>query len=83
LIKLVCNKKGKILGAHILGVGAGDLINEYIFAMKHGLPIQKISQTVHVYPTMGQIVKRGADQYYKEKLFSGWFPKLARFLIRF
>lgn len=82
LIKLVCTKKGKILGAHILGVGAGDLINEYIFAMKNGLPIAKISQTVHVYPTMGQIVKRGADQYYKEKLFSGWFPKLARFLIR-
>lgn len=47
------------------------------------LPIQKISQTVHIYPTMGQIVKRGADQYYKEKLFTGWFPKLAKFLIRF
>ncbi|MFQ5456208.1 MAG: dihydrolipoyl dehydrogenase family protein [Nitrospirota bacterium] len=82
LIKLVCNQKGKLLGAHILGIGAGDLINEYIFAMKNGLPVQKISGTVHVYPTMGQIIKRGADQYYKEKLFSGWFPKFARFLIR-
>jgi len=83
LIKLVCTKKGKILGAHILGKGAGDLINEYIFAMKNNLPVQKISQTVHVYPTMGQVVKRGADQYYKEKLFSGWFPKLARVLMKF
>lgn len=82
LIKLVCDKKGKILGAHILGVGAGDLINEYIFAMKYGLPIKKISQTVHPYPSMGQIVKRSADQYYKEKLFSGYFPKAARFLIK-
>ena len=83
LIKLICDKKGKILGAHILGVGAGDLINEYIFAMKNNLPVQKISQTVHIYPTMGQVVKRGADQYYKEKLFSGWFPKVARFLMKF
>lgn len=83
LIKLVCDKKGKILGAHILGKGAGDLINEYIFAMKNGLPVQKISQTVHVYPTMGQVIKRGADQYYKEKLFSGWFPKVARILMKF
>jgi len=83
MIKLICDKKGKILGAHILGKGAGDLINEYIFAMKNGLPVQKISQTVHVYPTMGQVVKRGADQYYKEKLFSGWFPKLARVLMKF
>ena len=82
LIKLVCDKKGKILGASILGVGAGDLINEYIFAMKNNLPVQKISGTVHIYPTMGQIVKRGADQYYREKLFSGWFPKLSKFLIK-
>lgn len=81
LIKLVCDKKGKILGASILGVGAGDLINEYIFAMKNNLPLYKISGTVHIYPTMGQIVKRGADQYYREKLFSGWFPKLSKFLI--
>lgn len=83
MIKLICDKKGKILGAHILGKGAGDLINEYIFAMKNNLPVQKISQTVHVYPTMGQVVKRGADQYYKEKLFSGWFPKMARILMKF
>ncbi len=82
LIKLVCDKKGQILGASILGANAGDLLNEYIFAMKNRLPVQKISGTVHVYPSMGQIVKRGADQYYKEKLFSGWFPKLAKLLIR-
>lgn len=78
LIKLVCTAKGMLLGAHVLGVGAGDLLNEYTFAMKNKLPVQKISGTVHVYPTMGQIVKRGSDQYYKEKLFSGWLPKLSR-----
>jgi hypothetical protein len=74
--------KGKILGASILGVGAGDLINEYILAMKNNLSVQKISGTVHIYPTMGQIVKRGADQYYREKLFSGWFPQLSKLLIK-
>tara|TARA_B100000959_G_scaffold169472_1_gene177511 strand:- start:2934 stop:4367 length:1434 start_codon:yes stop_codon:yes gene_type:complete len=82
LIKLVCDTKGKILGASILGVGAGDLINEYILAMKNNLSVQKISNTVHIYPTMGQIVKRGADQYYREKLFSGWFLQLSKLLIR-
>lgn len=81
LIKLVCTSKGMLLGAHVLGLGAGDLLNEYTFAMKNKLPVQKISGTVHVYPTMGQIVKRGSDQYYKEKLFSGWLPKLSRFWI--
>ncbi len=81
LIKLVCNGKGRLFGAHILGSGAGDLLNEYIFAMKNRLPVQKISGTVHVYPSMGQIIKRGADQYYKEKFFSGWFPKFSRLWI--
>lgn len=79
LIKLVCRPNGKILGAHILGTEASTLLHEYALAMKNNIPVQKISQTVHIYPSMGQIVKRGADQYYKEKLFSGWLPKIAKF----
>ena len=51
--------------------------------MKAGLKITALSTTVHVYPTLSQGVKKAADQYYREKLFSGWFPKLARWLIRF
>lgn len=82
LIKLVCTSKGKLLGAHILGPGAGELIHEYVLAMQTGLPVSRISRTIHVYPTTSQAVKRAADQYYREKLFTGWFPKLARFLIK-
>ena len=82
LIKLVCDKKQRLLGAHILGPHAGELIGEYTLAMKAGLPITKISQTIHAYPTISQAVKRAADQYYKEKLFSGWLPKFTRWLIR-
>jgi len=79
MIKLVCDKKGQILGAHMLGVDAGNLIHEYALAMSNRLPVQKISGMIHVYPTMGQIVKRGADQYYKEKLFSGAFATFTKF----
>ena len=82
LIKLVCDRKQRLLGAHILGPHAGELIGEYTLAMKAGLPITKISQTIHAYPTISQAVKRAADQYYKERLFSGWLPKLTRYLIR-
>jgi pyruvate/2-oxoglutarate dehydrogenase complex dihydrolipoamide dehydrogenase (E3) component len=82
LIKLVCDKKGRLLGAHILGPGGGELIHEYVLAMQANVPITKISRSIHVYPTVAQAVKRASDQYYKEKLFTGWFPKFARFLIR-
>ncbi len=83
LIKLVCDKKNQILGAHLLGPSAGELLHEFVLAMKAKVPITAISQTIHVYPTLSQAVKRAADQYYKQKLFSGWFPKLAKRLIRY
>lgn len=82
IIKLVCGRKSRILGAHILGPYGGELIHEYVLAMRENIPVTRISRTIHVYPTVAQALKRAADQYYKEKLFSGWFPKLARFLIR-
>jgi dihydrolipoamide dehydrogenase len=82
IIKLVCDRKLRLLGAHILGPHAGELIHEYVLAMKLKAPITAISQTIHVYPTVSQAVKRACDQYYREKLFTGWFPKVAKWLIR-
>ena len=79
-VKLVCDTKGKILGAHILGTGADNHIHEYALAMANGITVAKISSTIHVYPSMGQIVKRAADQYYKEKLFSGPMAAFTRLL---
>jgi pyruvate/2-oxoglutarate dehydrogenase complex dihydrolipoamide dehydrogenase (E3) component len=82
MIKLVCDRKLRLLGAHILGPQAGELIHEYVLAMKLKAPITSISQTIHVYPTISQAVKRACDQYYREKLFTGWFPKFTKWLIR-
>lgn len=82
LIKLIVDKKNRILGAHILGPHAGEMIHEYVLAKQAGLPITSISKTIHVYPTIAQGLKRAADSYYAEKLFKGWFPKVARWLIR-
>ena len=80
MVKLVCDLKGRLYGAHIVGGDSENLIHEYALAMANGITVQKISSTIHVYPTMGQIVKRAADQYYKEKLFSGPMAAFTRFL---
>lgn len=82
LVKLVCDKKGRILGAHILGPNAGELIHEYVLAMKEDIPVTKISRMIHVYPTLAQGLKRAADQYYVEKLFRGRFARFARLFTR-
>lgn len=81
-IKLIADRRLRIVGAHLIGPHAGDLLHEYVLAMKARLKITALSTTIHAYPTFSQGVKKTADQYYREKLFSGWFPKLARRLIR-
>ena len=78
LIKLIINKKKLIVGAHIFGPHAGEIIHEYALAMQTNIPLTAISKTIHAYPTVAQAVKRAADEYYREKFFSGWFPKIAK-----
>ncbi|VAW96705.1 COG0398: uncharacterized membrane protein / PF00070 family, FAD-dependent NAD(P)-disulphide oxidoreductase [hydrothermal vent metagenome] len=46
--------KDKILGVTIVGNHAGDLIAEFVMAMKHGLGLNKILGTIHIYPTMAE-----------------------------
>ncbi len=52
--------KDKILGATIVGPHAGDLMAEYVLAMKHGLGLNKILGTIHTYPTLAEANKLAA-----------------------
>jgi pyruvate/2-oxoglutarate dehydrogenase complex dihydrolipoamide dehydrogenase (E3) component/uncharacterized membrane protein YdjX (TVP38/TMEM64 family) len=47
----------KILGASIVGERAGELMAEFILAMRHGLGLNKILGTIHVYPTLNEANK--------------------------
>jgi pyruvate/2-oxoglutarate dehydrogenase complex dihydrolipoamide dehydrogenase (E3) component len=49
--------KDKILGVTIVGPHAGDLLAEYVLAMKHGIGLNKILGTIHVYPTLAEANK--------------------------
>ena len=55
--------KDKILGVTILGKGAGDLIPEFILAMKYNLGLNKILGTIHIYPTMSESNKYVAGNW--------------------
>jgi pyruvate/2-oxoglutarate dehydrogenase complex dihydrolipoamide dehydrogenase (E3) component len=68
----------KILGVTIVGARAGDIITEYVTAMKYGLGLNKILGTIHIYPTFGEANKYAAGVWKKknapEKLLK-WVEK--------
>ena len=74
--------KDKILGVTIVGDHAGDIISEYVSAMKHGLGLNKILGTIHIYPTLSEANKYAAGEWKRahapEKLLS-WVKKFHSF----
>ena len=57
--------KDRILGATIAGEHAGDLITEFVAAMRHGFGLNKILGTIHIYPTMAEANKYAAGVWKK------------------
>ena len=55
--------KDKILGVTIVGTHAGDLLAEFVFAMKHGMGLNKILGTIHTYPTLAEANKYAAGEW--------------------
>jgi len=55
--------KDKILGVTIVGEHAGDLLAEFVLAMKHGLGLNKILGTIHTYPTLAEANKYAAGEW--------------------
>ncbi len=57
----------RILGVTIVGAHAGDLIAEYVLAMKHGIGLNKILGTIHIYPTLAEANKFAAGEWKKAR----------------
>jgi len=57
--------KDRILGVTIAGEHAGDIIAEYILAMRHGLGLNRILNTIHIYPTLAEMNKYAAGNWKK------------------
>ncbi len=65
LIKVYAKRRsGRILGADVLGTGAGELISEYAVAMRGGVTLRRLSDTIHPYPSYALGARRAADQWY-------------------
>ena len=80
LVKVVTDKKGAVLGASIVGRGAGDLIQPWALALSNGLKIRAFTNYIAPYPTRGEANKRAAGAWYAPTLFSKRTQKLISLL---
>ncbi len=64
--KIITRRNGQILGAHLVGPSAGELIPEIVLAMSHKLPISALSG-IHIYPTLAEVNSKAAFELTKQK----------------
>jgi pyruvate/2-oxoglutarate dehydrogenase complex dihydrolipoamide dehydrogenase (E3) component len=75
-------RRGRLLGATLLGPHAGELIHELALAMQAKVPVGRISATIHAYPTLAQIHRRAVNTLYAPKLFAPGTRRLVRWIHR-
>ena len=83
LIKIVTDKKGRILGTSIVGAGAGEMISIYALAISKKLKASDLASFVAPYPTMSEIGKRAATSYYAPLARKPLIRRVISFLRRF
>ena len=82
LAKLICTRRGKLLGAHILGEGAAEVIHELQVIKALNQPLHKLYSITHAYPTYAQaLVGRAGQLAYLDRMGSNLFVKVALALL--
>jgi pyruvate/2-oxoglutarate dehydrogenase complex dihydrolipoamide dehydrogenase (E3) component len=82
-IKVVTDGRGKILGATIVGAGAGELITTWTLAISRRLPVRALAGIIVPYPTLAEIGKRAAITYFTSSLTNIWVRRIIALLRRF
>jgi pyruvate/2-oxoglutarate dehydrogenase complex dihydrolipoamide dehydrogenase (E3) component len=80
--KFICDRKGKILGIHILGHAAAELMHEAQLAKSRGLSFSKIASVIHAYPSYSDSVRQPAKRCYIDILQNNFFIKLLKRVTR-
>ena len=79
LVKMLLDKKEKPIGIQILGPHAGDLISEWVAILNGKVKLATLASAVHPYPTIGEINKKIAGNYFAPKIFSDTIQKGLKF----
>ena len=82
LVKVVASRRGRVLGASIVGAHAGELILPWVLAVKYRLGVGKLAQAIVPYPTLSEVSARAAGSFHAPALFSTRTKRLVRMLAR-
>jgi pyruvate/2-oxoglutarate dehydrogenase complex dihydrolipoamide dehydrogenase (E3) component len=77
-IKLVCKPDGALLGATVVAARAGEVITEFVVALKNNLAISDLANAIHAYPTYSTAVQQLASAIAIENFLSGTAGKVVR-----
>ncbi len=80
LAKAMLDPSGKVVGASIVGVNAGELIQLWSLAVSQKMKIGAIARYISPYPTFGEVNKRLAGSYYTERLFGPRMRRIVRLM---
>ena len=78
-VKLVV-RKGRLVGAHVVGQHAGEIIHELALAVQQKMKLSTLTTLVHAYPSWSQVNRRAASRYFSDSLFSPKTKRLVRFI---
>ncbi len=78
--RIITTGSGRIVGAHIAGAHAGELIGSLIIPVREGALIGEFGEAMFPYPTLGEIVHKAGNQYYQELLESDLAQKALKYL---
>lgn len=82
LVKLVLGRRGRVLGAGIVGPHAGELILPWVLAVERKLSLRAMAAVVAPYPTLSEASKRAAGAWYGRRLFGPVTRRLVRVLAK-
>ncbi len=80
-IKIICDRKGRITGAHVMATSASTMIATIVLARKKGATIGELAQLVTPYPSVADALGKVAAQHYQQ-LSGSWIGKLAKRIAR-
>src|SRR5436190_1146706 len=77
LIKLVCDAKGNILGAHVMAPNASTLIEEIVRARRKKMKVSELAQRISAYPSLSDGIQKAASLYYQD-MAKSWLGSLGK-----
>jgi len=80
--KIILDKKGKIIGTHILGMHASEVLHEIQLAKHFNIPFERIWQAIHLYPSYSDVIRQPSKYQYAAKMGSNPIIKLLKKVMR-